>query len=84
MVAHRLTTQLSFVLEVEKLKEIFRQTLLMGSHRRENDAEHSWHLCLMAILLVEHAAEDVDLLKVVKMLLILRCGGNRRGGYFRL
>ena len=70
MVAHRLTTQLSFVLEVEKLKEIFRQTLLMGSHRRENDAEHSWHLCLMAILLVEHAAEDVDLLKVVKMLLI--------------
>ena len=70
MVTDRLTTQLGFVLEVEKLKQVFRQTLLLGDHRRENDAEHSWHLCLMAILLVEHAAADVDLLKVLKMLLI--------------
>ena len=70
MVTDRLATQIEFVLEVEKLKNVLRQTSLVGGHRRENDAEHSWHLCLMAILLVEHTAADVDLLKVVKMLLI--------------
>ena len=67
----RLTRQLEFVLEVEKLKQIFRQTVLPGDERRENDAEHSWHLGLMAVLLVEHAKEpEVDLLRVVKMVLI--------------
>lgn len=70
MDAVRLEAQLGFVLEVEKLKQVFRQTLLLGDHRRENDAEHSWHLSLMAILLVEYAAAEVDLLKVLKMLLI--------------
>ena len=67
----RLDAQLEFILEAEKLKQIFRQTLLPGDERRENDAEHSWHLSLMAILLIEHAREkDLDLLKVLKMLLI--------------
>ena len=67
----RLTRQLEFVLEVEKLKQVFRQTVLPGDERRENDAEHSWHLGLMAVLLLEHAGEPgVDLLKVVKMVLI--------------
>ena len=66
----RLETQLGFVLEVEQLKQVFRQTVLMGDRRPENDAEHSWHLSLMAILLVEQAAEEVDLMKVLKMLLI--------------
>ncbi len=70
MATDRLATQIEFVLEVEKLKNVLRQTLLVGGHRRENDAEHSWHLCLMAILLVEYTAADVDLLKVVRMLLI--------------
>lgn len=70
MDAERLATQLGFVLEVEKLKQVFRQTLLPGDHRRENDAEHSWHLSLMAIVLVEYAAAEVDLLKVLEMLLI--------------
>jgi len=66
----RLTRQLEFVLEVEKLKQVFRQTVLPGDERRENDAEHSWHLGLMAVLLVEHALEpEVDLLRVVKMVL---------------
>mgnify|MGYP005623486909 CR=1 FL=1 len=70
-VEERLTRQLEFVLEVEKLKQIFRQTVLPGDERRENDAEHSWHLGLMAVLLVEHAKEpEVDLLRVVKMVLI--------------
>ena len=70
MEAQRLETQLGFILEVEQLKQIFRQTLLPGDKRRENDAEHSWHLSLMAILLVEHASAEVDLLRVLKMLLI--------------
>ena len=50
MEMERLETQLGFVLEVEQLKQVFRQTVLMGDRRRENDAEHSWHLSLMAIL----------------------------------
>ena len=66
----RLETQLGFVLEVEQLKQVFRQTVLIGDRRPENDAEHSWHLSLMAILLVEHAAEEVDMMKVLEMLLI--------------
>lgn len=70
MDAARLEAQIGFVLEVEKLKQVFRQTLLPGDRRRENDAEHSWHLSLMAVLLVEYSAADVDLLKVLKMLLI--------------
>ena len=70
MEAQRLEIQLGFILEVEQLKQIFRQTLLPGDKRRENDAEHSWHLSLMAILLVEHASAEVDLLRVLKMLLI--------------
>ncbi len=70
MDAERLEAQLGFALEAEKLKQVFRQTLLLGDRRRENDAEHSWHLSLMAVLLVEYAAAEVDLLKVIEMLLI--------------
>jgi putative hydrolase of HD superfamily len=70
MDADRLDIQLGFVLEVEQLKQVFRQTLLPGDRRPENDAEHSWHLSLMAILLVEYADAEVDLMKVLKMLLI--------------
>ena len=72
MVVDRLETQLAFILETEKLKQVFRQTLLLGDRRPENDAEHSWHLSLMAVLLVEHASTEVYLLKVLKMLLIFR------------
>lgn len=71
MAVERLDEQMAFILEVEGLKQIFRQTLLPGDKRAENDAEHSWHLSLMAILLTEHArAPDLDLLHVLKMLLI--------------
>lgn len=66
----RLKQQIDFVLEVDKVKNIFRQTYLADGKRKENDAEHSWHLALMAVLLKEYANEDVDLGKVVPMVLI--------------
>ncbi len=67
----RLARQVGFILEVDRLKEIFRQTLVTQSRRQENDAEHSWHLCLMVLVLAEHAnAPDLDVLRVLKMLLI--------------
>lgn len=66
----RLQQQLTFILEIDKLKQIFRQTLLIDQSRRENDAEHSWHLAMMAILLAEYAPEKIDLLRVVKLVLV--------------
>lgn len=66
----RLEKQLSFILEIDKVKQIFRQTYLADGERKENDAEHSWHIALMAILLKEYANEEVDILHVVTMLLI--------------
>jgi len=67
----RLAQQIRFIAEVDKLKDIFRQTLVTGSRRHENDAEHSWHLCLMVLVLAEHAnTPQVDVLRVLKMLLI--------------
>lgn len=66
----RLKQQMDFLLEVDKLKFINRQTYLSDGTRRENDAEHSWHLALMAVLLSEHADEEVDLPKVITMVLI--------------
>jgi len=66
----RLRRQMGFIMEVDKLKEIFRQSIVSSGVRYENDAEHSWHISLMAILLSEHANERVDVLRVVKMLLI--------------
>jgi putative hydrolase of HD superfamily len=62
--------QIEFIKEVDKLKYILRKTKLLNSNRNENDAEHSWHLALMALVLVDHANFPVDLLKVIKMLLI--------------
>ncbi|MBS6194424.1 MAG: HD domain-containing protein [Clostridiales bacterium] len=66
----RLKKQKEFILEVDKMKQIFRQTHIRGGSRQENDAEHSWHLALMAFLLSEHANEEVDVLRVMKMVLI--------------
>lgn len=66
----RLKKQMEFILEVDKVKNIVRQTYLSDGKRKENDAEHSWHLALMAVLLKEYAQEDVDLSKVVPMVLI--------------
>jgi putative hydrolase of HD superfamily len=66
----RLEQQLAFVLELEKLKNIYRQTLVLHEDRQENDAEHSFHLALMAAVLAEHAKEPADVLRVMKMVLI--------------
>lgn len=66
----RLQQQINFISEIDQLKQIFRQTLLTDKSRQENDAEHSWHLAVMAILLSEYAVQDVDLLRVLKMVLV--------------
>jgi putative hydrolase of HD superfamily len=69
--AERLAQQIRFIVEVDRLKEIFRQTVLINSRRAENDAEHSWHLCLIVITLAEHANwPQLDVLRVLKMLII--------------
>lgn len=69
MTTDRLTRQLGFVLELDKLKTILRQTLLTDSSRQENDAEHSWHVAMMAVLLAEYAPAGADPLKASRMLL---------------
>ena len=66
----RLHKQIQFIVEVDKVKNIFRQTYLADANRKENDAEHSWHLALMAVLLKDYMEEDVDLVKVMTMVLI--------------
>jgi putative hydrolase of HD superfamily len=68
--AERLRRQLDFIVELDKLKRILRQTLVMDGSRQENSAEHSWHLAVMAVLLHEHTRESVDVQRVLKMLLI--------------
>lgn len=69
--ASRLARQIEFIAEVDQLKDIFRQTLTTRSRRTENDAEHSWHLCLCVIVLAEHAnVPTLDVLRVLKMLIV--------------
>ena len=66
----RLKKQLNFSLEIDKEKNIFRQTHLSGRGRNENDAEHAWHMAIMAYLLREYANEEIDITKVMLMCLI--------------
>lgn len=66
----RLEQQIAFIVEIDKVKNVFRQTPLTDGKRKENDAEHSWHIALMALLLKEYADEEVDVLKVMTMVLI--------------
>lgn len=66
----RLKKQLNFLLEIDKEKQIFRQTHILGYGRRENDAEHAWHMAVMAFVLAEYADDPVDVLRVVQMVLI--------------
>lgn len=67
----RFEQQVRFIIEIDRLKHVFRQTLLMNGQRYENDAEHSWHLGMLVLLLSEHAAErNLDVLRVMKMVLI--------------
>ena len=66
----RLKKQLEFALEIDKEKNILRQTHLSGHGRRENDAEHAWHMAVMAYLLKEYSNEPIDIAKVMIMCLI--------------
>lgn len=66
----RLEKQIRFIVEIDKVKNIFRQTYLADAGRKENDAEHSWHIALMAYLLQEYAEKPVDVSKVMLMVLI--------------
>jgi len=67
----RLNQQMEFIVQIDGLKQILRQNIVIGSMRRENDAEHSWHLAVMAIMLSEYVeAKEMDVLKVIKMVLI--------------
>jgi putative hydrolase of HD superfamily len=61
---------MKFILEVDKLKSIVRQNYLADGSRREGDADHSWHMALMCVLLKEYAKEEIDVMKTVTMLLI--------------
>ena len=69
--ADRLAAQIRFIIEVDKLKEVYRQTLVTQSRRSENSAEHSWHFALMIITLAEHSNhQPLDVLRILKMVLI--------------
>lgn len=70
MTTDALIQQIEFIKEIDKLKYIQRKTRLFNSDRHENDAEHSWHLAMMAIVLAGHSDAPIDVLKVVKMVLI--------------
>jgi putative hydrolase of HD superfamily len=66
----RFQEQMAFALEIDKEKNIYRQTHLSGHGRREDDAEHAWHMAVMAYLLKEYANEEVDILHVIMMCLV--------------
>lgn len=66
----RLVQQIAFIMELDKLKSILRRSYVTHADRRENSAEHSWHIALAALTLVEHANEPVDVSHVIKLLLI--------------
>ncbi|MDX9918757.1 MAG: HD domain-containing protein [Paludibacter sp.] len=70
MTPDQLLQQINFIKEIDKIKYIQRKTKLFHSDRPENDAEHSWHLAMMTIVLAEHSDVTVDVLKVLKMVLI--------------
>ncbi|WP_316743090.1 HD domain-containing protein [Pedobacter antarcticus] len=65
-----LLQQVAFIKEIDKLKYIQRRTKLFNSDRHENDAEHSWHLAVMTLVLAGHSDKQIDVLKVLKMVLI--------------
>ena len=66
----RLSQQLAFLLELDKAKHVLRQNPLADGSRRENDAEHMWHLALLVLVLAEHATEPIDVLRVLKLVLL--------------
>lgn len=69
MINERLAKDIEFIVELDKMKSILRQTSIIGEDRREDDAQHSWHISVMAMILEEYTNEKVDVCKVIKMLL---------------
>lgn len=67
---NQLKSQLDFIVEVDKMKHIYRQTLLIDGSRRENDAEHSWHIALAAMILKEYADFPINMEHVLQMLIV--------------
>ena len=67
---NRLDSQMRFIIEIDKVKHVLRRTRLFDGSRHENDAEHSWHLAMMALTLGEYADEEVDVGRVIKMVLV--------------
>ena len=70
MDSRRLNKQVDFLVEIDKLKNIYRRSFLMDGEKNENSAEHSWHVAMMSILLIDYSEENTDQLHVLKMLLI--------------
>lgn len=66
----RLEKQLQFIYEIDKVKSIIRKTRNFHADKYENDAEHSWHICMLALILQEYADDAINILKVIKMMLI--------------
>ena len=67
---NKLQKDMDFIIELDKMKSIYRMTSLIGKDIREDDAQHSWHITIMAVILQEYANEEINILKVMKMLLI--------------
>jgi putative hydrolase of HD superfamily len=65
-----LLKQMEFLIEIDKVKSIYRKSKTYTGEKYENDAEHSWHICIMAMILAPHSNEPIDVFKVIKMLLI--------------
>lgn len=70
MTENIISQQFTFITEIDKIKSIYRKSKTFSGEKYENDAEHSWHICVMAMVLAEHANGKIDILKVIKMLLI--------------
>lgn len=71
MYTETLSRQMDFLCEIEKLKTVYRQNMVIDKSRQENSAEHSWHLALMALILKDHASDSgIDVLRVIKMVLV--------------
>jgi putative hydrolase of HD superfamily len=70
MIDPRLRQQIDFILEIDRLKEITRRTYLASGNRRENTAEHSWHLAMLVMVLAEYAAEPIDVGHTMKLVLV--------------
>ncbi len=66
----KLIKDINFIVEIDKMKSIYRRTQVINEKKREDDAQHSWHIAIMAMVLHEYCDEEIDLLKTIKMLLI--------------